>query len=322
MNEENAHSVAIGGFIVGALLIAVVTLLFVLGSGLPGQRQQVVMVFDGSVKGLTIGAPVALRGVEIGEVTGINLLLDEETMKLIMVVEASVSSERIQGIGLGGASSELIDELIARGLRAQLNLQSLLTGLLYVQLDFHPDTAVQLADIDSDRRQIPTIPTGLERFTRQIESLDIAAMANDVQEIAQGLKALVQQEDVHALPGELRATLASLKQTSEALNHTVQAAGPQLDSLLESSAGLVADSRAELPRLFQRFDESLGSLEQAAGEFGQAMQQIDSLVGEDSATTWQLNQALRELTQAGRALQSLARTLEEQPEALLRGKQE
>ena len=53
MNEENAHSVAIGGFMFGALLIAVATLIFVLGSGLPSQREQVVMVFDGSVKGLT-----------------------------------------------------------------------------------------------------------------------------------------------------------------------------------------------------------------------------------------------------------------------------
>lgn len=322
MNEENAHSVAIGGFMFGALLIAVATLIFVLGSGLPSQREQVVMVFDGSVKGLTIGAPVALRGVQIGEVTGINLVLDDSTMNLIMVVEAYVSSARIEGIGLQRASGELVDELIERGLRAQLNLQSLLTGLLYVQLDFHPDTAMHLVNIDSDRRQIPTIPTGLERFTRQIESLDIAEMANDVQEIAEGLKALVQQEDLHALPGELRSTLAALKQTSESLDGTVQRAGPQLESLLQNSAGLVADSRSELPRLFARFDAGLGSLEQAAGEFGKAMQQIDGLVGEDSATTWQLNQALRELTQAGRALQSLARTLEEQPEALLRGKQE
>src|SRR5690606_37456557 len=117
----------------GALLIAVATLILVLGSGLPSQREQVVMVFDGSVKGLTIGAPVALRGVQIGEVTGINLVLDDSTMNLIMVVEAYVSSARIEGIGLQRASGELVDELIERGLRAQLNLQSLLTGLLYVQ---------------------------------------------------------------------------------------------------------------------------------------------------------------------------------------------
>lgn len=320
MNEENAHSVAIGGFIFGALLIAVATLIFVLGSGLPGQRQQVVMVFDGSVKGLTVGAPVALRGVEIGEVTGINVVLDDESMNLIMVVEASVSSDKIQG--MGRPSGELVEELIARGLRAQLNLQSLLTGLLYVQLDFHPDTPVQLVDIDSAHQQIPTIPTGLERFTRQIESLDIARMASDMQEITEGVKSLIQQEDVQALPGELRDTLASLRDLSDELNTTVQQTGPQLGELLRAGGKLVDDTGRELPRLSGMLTESMATLEQAATAFDQTMRQIEGLVSEDSATTWQLNQALRELTQAGRALQSLARTLEEQPEALLRGKQE
>ncbi|MEQ8803366.1 MAG: MlaD family protein, partial [Haliea sp.] len=76
MNDEHPHSVAIGGFIIGALLIALATLLFVLGSGVGAERTRVVMVFDSSVKGLSVGAPVALRGVEIGQVTGINLILD------------------------------------------------------------------------------------------------------------------------------------------------------------------------------------------------------------------------------------------------------
>ncbi|MDP4918243.1 MAG: MlaD family protein, partial [Haliea sp.] len=82
MSEERSHSVAIGGFIIGALLIVVATLLFVLGSGLGSDRSKVVMIFDSSVKGLSLGAPVTLRGVEVGQVTGINLLLDSATAKL------------------------------------------------------------------------------------------------------------------------------------------------------------------------------------------------------------------------------------------------
>ena len=69
--SEKPHTVAIGAFIVGALLIAISGLIFIGGSGFGSDRNKVFMVFDGSVKGLSVGAPVALRGVQIGQVTDI-----------------------------------------------------------------------------------------------------------------------------------------------------------------------------------------------------------------------------------------------------------
>ena len=84
--SENNHTVAIGAFVIGAMLIAVTTIIFVLGTGFGSERSKVVMVFEGSVKGLTLGAPVALRGVQVGQVTDIELILDSETVDLIMLV--------------------------------------------------------------------------------------------------------------------------------------------------------------------------------------------------------------------------------------------
>ena len=76
--SEKPHTVAIGAFIVGALLISIVIVIFVLGSGL-GQSEKIVMVFNGSVKGLNIGAPVAIRGVQVGQVTDIKIVLNKDT---------------------------------------------------------------------------------------------------------------------------------------------------------------------------------------------------------------------------------------------------
>ncbi len=320
MNDEHAHSVAIGGFIIGALLIALVTVLFVLGSGLGRDRDRVVMVFDGSVKGLSVGAPVALRGVEIGQVTNINLILDTDQFNLIMLVEAEISHGSIQY--RGNSADNMMDVMIDRGLRAQLNLQSLLTGLLYAQLDFHPDTPVHLSRIESEYTQIPTIPTGLEKFTRQIESLDIAQIATDLQAIAAGINQVVNQEAFRELPGELGNTLGSIQDLTEELRGTVAATGPRLDGLLLEAETLVGNAGTELPRLSGILEQNLTTLAAAAGAFEQTMQEIDGLVSSDSATTYQLNKALRELALAGRALQLLAKTLEEQPESLLRGKSE
>ncbi|HBX72862.1 MAG TPA: MCE family protein [Halieaceae bacterium] len=320
MSDERAHSVAIGGFIIGALLIALATLLFVLGSGLGSDRTRVVMVFDSSVKGLSVGAPVTLRGVEIGQVTGINLLLDSNTAKLIMQVEADLSGESIQMTEQ--PSVALIDDLIGRGLRAQLNLQSLLTGLLYVQLDFHPETPVALPAIDTEYTQIPTIPTELERIVSQIEGLDIAQMAADLQSIATNVNAFVQQAPFQQLPADIGQTLASLRSLTAQVESTLSTAGPGIDRVLDNSNTLVSEAKNALPRLTSLLEDNMNVLRSATERFEGTMGEIDGLVSADSATTYRLNEALRELALAGRALQMLAKTLEEQPESLLRGKSE
>ena len=144
---EHKHSVLIGSFVVGSLLIALAGALFIGSTGFGGQREKVVMVFEGSVKGLTVGAPVALRGVEIGQVTDIQLLLATNRADIIMQVEAELSESNVRLVGEGVNASELIPYLIDNGLRAQLNMQSVLTGLLYIQMDFHPETPVTLSEV-------------------------------------------------------------------------------------------------------------------------------------------------------------------------------
>ena len=107
--SEKPHSVAIGAFIIGALLILVTAILFAVGSGF-GTREKIVMVFDGSVKGLNIGASVALRGVQVGQVTDIDVILDSDTLDFIMVVESDFYEDRIKRIGKN--DSDLTEELI------------------------------------------------------------------------------------------------------------------------------------------------------------------------------------------------------------------
>ena len=107
MNSKR-ESVAIGAFIVGGIIILVSTLLFISGSGLGRDRQTVVMVFDGSVKGLQEGASVALRGVEIGQVTDIKLIFDTDSIDLIMLVEAVITAENIQRRGVGDDRARVV----------------------------------------------------------------------------------------------------------------------------------------------------------------------------------------------------------------------
>jgi len=318
--SEKPHTVAIGAFILGALLIGFTIIIFALGTNFGQSRETVVMVFDGSVKGLNVGAPVALRGVQIGQVTRIELMLDADSLDLIMLVEAQLSGENIQR--LGGDTKAVADGLIARGLRAQLKTQSLLTGLLYIQLDFRPDKAPVLAQIDTEYTQIPTIPTDLELLARQVEEIDLAALAAKLEGTVDGINAFVTNPAFQSLPANLEDSLAAVTGLSNELRGQLASSGPKLDGVLVGASATLAEVKSELPQLSALTQKNLDVLSNAITAFEDTMRNIDSLVAPGSATAYQLDKALRELTLASRSIQQLANMLDRQPEALLRGKQE
>jgi paraquat-inducible protein B len=315
--SDKPHTVAIGAFIIGASLIALATLLFLLGSGF-GRTETVVMAFDGSVKGLNVGAPLALRGVKVGEVTDIEVVLDSENANVIMMVEANFDADKIRREGISDA--DLAEELISRGLRAQLNLQSLLTGLLYVELDFFPASPLNLAKIDSPYLQLPTIPTNLQRIISKLEDIDIGKLSADLESISNGVQSLVSSEDFQELPANLTTTLDSVREVSTRLSEQLATTGPKLDSVLDETAVTVNTANDQLPRIATLVEGNLKVLNEAITAFESGMQNVDGLVSPDSATVYQLNTALQEMTRAGRSLQSLANTLEQQPESVIRGK--
>ena len=315
--SEKPHTVAIGAFVLGAILIAVATVLLLMGSGF-GTKETVVMVFDGSVKGLSVGAPLALRGVKVGEVTDIDLVLDTDTASATMIVEANFNKNNIRQEG--DPDVNLTEELIKSGLRAQLNTQSLLTGLLYIELDFHPKTAAHLVKINSPYLQIPTIETDLERFTKTLQNIDFSKLNKQVENISSSIDSLVSSKDFQALPAGMNTTLTSLRELSTQLQGQLATSGPKLDILLDETSVTVNNVNKDLPQLSALVESNLAALNAAILTFQHGMTGIDALVSPDSAVLYRLNNALAEMTRAGRSLQSLASTLEEQPESVIIGK--
>lgn len=318
--SKKPNSVAIGAFIMGAIVIAIALVLFISGSGIGQDRDKFVMVFDGSVKGLSVGAPVALRGVQIGQVSDIDLIFDTDTIDVIMIVEAEIRSDNIKRRGQN--EGNFIEEMIARGLRAQLNTQSLLTGLLYIQMDFHPNSDLILAAIDSPQRQIPTIPTDLQRLSREFESVNFSLLASNLQTMADGLSGFVNDEGFQQLPETLHATLTEIRALSAKLNLQLDTSGPKLDALLDNATTTFESANREIPRLSASAVTALAGLEHTLANFDQTLEAVDGLIADDSSTRYQLDKALKELALAGRAIRLLAKTLEEQPEAILRGRKE
>ncbi|MGB5440205.1 MAG: MlaD family protein [Gammaproteobacteria bacterium] len=132
------------------------------------------LYFDGSVRGLSKGAPVEFRGIQMGKVIDIDIEFNAETEQFLIPVLIETEPERLAPMSFLQSEEESLarmERLVERGLRAQLKTGSLLTGQLYVDLDFYPD-AEQVSIVKSGRYPVmPTIPSSIEEITNSVVAI-------------------------------------------------------------------------------------------------------------------------------------------------------
>ncbi|WP_333879355.1 PqiB family protein [Methylobacter sp.] len=216
-----------------------------------------VMYFNGSVRGLTVGAPVQLRGIPIGKVTEINLELDKKTAEIHIPVTVELEPDRIKEINNENniSDKDIMAQLINKGLRAQLQTGSLLTGQLLVDLDFHPKSKIVLSDNKSVYPEFPTTASSLDQFTHS---------ANIIMD-------KVAKLPLEDLTAEANKTLQSLQGTSKAAAGMLVTAQGTLDTADKtmSSAHQVlsimepgSSTHYELEQLLQELTQAASSVKQ------------------------------------------------------------
>jgi len=333
--SRKANPTLIGAFVLGALALAVVTTLLLAGGSWFGERRQHIMYFEGAAQGLQVGAPVVFLGVKVGTVKQIQLGLDPQSRRFLVPVMIELEPHVVRT--RGGEPIDLRDratvrQLVDRGLRARLRMQSLLTGQLYVDLDFHPDKPAVFAALDPELSEIPTIRTAVQELTTKLESFPMDKFLADVAAISASVNQLMSAQATQELPRRLDASLRHLE--SLAARFDAQG-GPILNdvrgnlvelhkALLAAQAAMArvdtaADRVAELARPDSRM---VAGMTQASEELARAAGAVHSLTGQESPTVANVNAALKEIARAADALRLLAETLEEQPDAIWRGKRQ
>ncbi|MCF7966664.1 MlaD family protein [Methylobacter sp. Wu8] len=234
-----------------------------------------VMYFNGSVRGLTVGAPVQLRGIAIGKVTDISLELDKKTAEIHIPVTVELEPARIKEINNDSniSDKDIMAQLINKGLRAQLQTGSLLTGQLLVDLDFHPKSKIVLSDNQSVYPEFPTTASSLDQFTHS---------ANIIMD-------KIAKLPLEDLTIEANKTLQTLQGTSKAATGMLTTAQGTLDTA----------------------DKTMNSAHQ-----------VLSIMEPGSTTHYELERLLQELTQAASSVKQLTDYLEQNPNSLIRGKEE
>lgn len=304
--SKRVNPTLIGTFVVGAIALAVAAVLLLAGGELFASKAQYVMYFDGSVKGLNIGSPVNFRGVKIGTVTNIQLVIVKNNQDIKIPVVIEIDNSRFIQKDPSAVANDDIDEteemkmLIKAGLRAQLQLQSLLTGQLFIQIDFYPGTPDRLVG-DEEYVEIPTIPTPIDKITRKLEDFPFQKVLDDITSTMNGISKLVNSPDVQAALVSARQSLDEFRKLAGNLNQQVAPLAASVDTTMMEARSALADARSAMV-------QARSALE-AAGD----------LVSDKRLIT-ELDSALVELAGAARAVRVLANSIDRQPESLIRGR--
>ena len=193
-----------GMFVLTALFVLIGTFLMINKDNLASHTLKYVMYFDGSVKGLSVGAPVVLNGVPVGRVSNISLLTDIKNLTFKIPVTIEINSRSFQDKQMYAGNSpwrieyytrksqiELFHELIQKGLRGRLITQSILTGQMMIELSFYPDTPIILRGGKDGEMEIPTLPSSLMEFSKTLQNLPIHKIAVNFLDVLEELRSLL-----------------------------------------------------------------------------------------------------------------------------------
>lgn len=220
--SRKANPTAIGAFVIGALVLAIAGIIAFGGGKLFKDTTSYVMYFDGSVSGLRIGAPVEFRGVKVGEVKEILGTIGED-LEIQIPVYVEIGEGRLRPQQAGAAPirrEQIIPILIKRGMRAQLALQSLVTGQFYVELDFHPEKPVRFVG-DGVIPEIPTVPSAMSELAERFERLPIDELASQAIAAMQSVEKLVSSKQVASAIDSFAAALREIRSLVRGLEKEV-----------------------------------------------------------------------------------------------------
>lgn len=274
-----ANATAVGAFVLGALAIAV-GIVIVFGGGLLNRDvSHYVVFFEGSLEGLAVGAPVKFRGVKVGQVVSITPTLAKDVNDVHIPVVIELNRDSVAGLQAGDGT---LRDLVQEGLRARLELESIITGQLFVGLDLYKNVALQEVANPTGYIQIPSIPSlqyGLQQsltnlladrpklelgLSQALELLNAMVANGGAEQLATTMRSAAALSQKLADPaGPLFRTLDGLPPLLDEINRATAGVPPLLDQagkVMASANGLVAGDEAPAVKTLADLQATLVSL--------------------------------------------------------------
>jgi paraquat-inducible protein B len=320
----------VGAFVIGAFALGTLALLSFGGFHFFEKPERFVVYFDESISGLDQGSAVKLRGVRVGRVTGLNIRYDGTKNRSVVAVTCELNRDMVtdpSGVTIDVSSRAELEKLVQRGLRAQLGVAGLATGLLFVELDFKDPQEYPAPPPAAGERYVvvPQIPSTIAEFQAaigdvlgKVKTIDFAGLARDISTLAQtarkqidgvDLKGVAEQWKKTGAQFEALASGADVKKTFENLNGAIadlRATITKLDAQIAPTSREVAETMAEARKTLQAFNATAATAQ--------------SFIAAQSGIGPELARTLTHLNEAADSVTRLVDFLERNPNALITGR--
>lgn len=317
--SKKANPAKVGAFVLIGLTILVVTVAILGSSNLFSRPVRMVTYFRSSVNGLVQGSPVKFRGVTIGQVVNISLTIHSPGEALIPVMfDIDENSFRQKDGGDTITHPRQLEQAIENGLRSTLEMESFVTGRLYVSLDMYPDSEPAEISGDGKTPEIPSRRTGLEKLLSSLQDVDVAAMGKQLNEILDKLNASLAELNIKELNAKLDQLLSSADKliSSPKIIETVDSFRTTADKATEVLGAL----EKEIKPIGGNLKETTDAATAALNEMKDGVSDMRRILATESPVMSELTRALEEISDAARSLRFLSDELTRDPSVLIKGK--
>lgn len=309
-------------FVMAASIIAVAAVMVFGAAKFFSRTENFISFFSESVNGLDVGAPLKYKGVKIGKVEGIFISSSKNIKESSVSVVYSIDIDQLRrktGTDFKDYS-DWMDEQIAEGLRAKLNYQSIVTGMLYIELDFIADKGekydlkyggTRFKEIPAAKSGLSELAKGFEKTMADVAKIDFAGIGQNVHSAIVKVNEKLDAIDAKAISDN---AVSALKGVDDLVrNRDVAEAIKKLDVLLSDSDALVNDARAEL----KNFSSSGASL---AARLDEVLRNVNSVVAPQSSLRYQIAVLVKTMNDSMSYISNFTDYLQRNPNSLLRGK--
>ncbi len=316
-------STAVGLFVLTGLSLGAGAILLLGGVSWFAPQSRAVVYFQDSVAGLTIGAPVTLRGVKIGTVHDMKVYVKLPDARPVIPVYLEIDPGKVSWItGSRKARAGELDLAITAGLRAQLATQSLVTGQLSVNLDFHPEAPASLSGIPGEIPEIPSMASDIQKIKDEIADLKLPELAEKARLALDGIQRIVVE-----LSGHVGPMAGSLEQTSDAARKTLETTTEAVRLLQADSARTLASidrlaiaSQNQVTVLGKNAERVLTAVDRAMAKAEILIGSLNDMTGPRAPLRGDVEAAIRDLAASASSLREFTRDLRRDPAATLTGR--
>jgi paraquat-inducible protein B len=312
----------VGAFVLGGLVLGMAAIVLFGNFNLFHPPEKAAVVFEGSIAGLSVGAPVTFRGVRVGAVESIGIEVDPKTQIAYIPVILQLTPSRAQGVRRSASGAIDLQDLIKRGLRAELNVQSFVTGQSQIDLDVAPSVPAVLHPDITSLPEIPVQQSTLQRATEQLSQLPLRELADNTVATLNSLRGLAEKldRDLPPLVDSLKTAADRSGQVVDGANQAIKDLQGRLDTTLEAITQVAKTGDQQLSQRGAELHTLLASSDQTMRQARDLLGEVRGLTSDRAASRTNLESTLRDLAAAAASLRGFANDVEHDPQLLLTGR--